>query len=270
MISLVYNAVGEGDLAMNNDIRNEIIDCSIEENTRRAKELIEQNKPMFLYKYRVGNDYDIDALKQNKIWISRATEMDDEEEGKLYINKEEFAQALEIMEENDPKFRNSKYRKTIEKVPLEVKKSTLICSFSEICDNEDMWNKYANQKRGFCIEYKFDELFREEKNPLLYPVAYIDEKPIFGIKDCNKKKMVFLTLYKKTKIGCNGEQWLEQKEWRYACFEKNLNLSDKEKGCLISVSKPTKIYFGKNSSDYLKMQIKKWVSEEKQDIELIG
>ena len=111
MISLVYNAVGEGDLAMNNDIRNEIIDCSIEENTRRAKELIEQNKPMFLYKYRVGNDYDIDALKQNKIWISRATEMDDEEEGKLYINKEEFAQALEIMEENDPKFRNSKYRK---------------------------------------------------------------------------------------------------------------------------------------------------------------
>ena len=59
---------------------------------------------------------------------------------------------------------------------------------------------------------------------------------------------------------------IEQLEWRYACYEKNLGVLDNEKGKLISVPLPKKIIFGKNMSEENKIQILSWIKEKRYNI----
>lgn len=52
-----------------------------------------------------------------------------------------------------------------------AKKKMGICSLSEIKNLQDMWSNYADQSRGYCIEYDMQE-YRDLG--LLYPVKYQD------------------------------------------------------------------------------------------------
>lgn len=82
---------------MEDNIRTEIINSIINGDIDHASELVETHKPEYLYKYRSGSDYDLDALRKKSIWISRATEMDDDADGRLYVSKdfkEMFAECI--------------------------------------------------------------------------------------------------------------------------------------------------------------------------------
>ena len=57
---------------MEDNIRTEIINSIINGDIDHASELVETHKPEYLYKYRSGSDYDLDALRKKSIWISRA------------------------------------------------------------------------------------------------------------------------------------------------------------------------------------------------------
>ena len=54
------------------------------------------------------------------------------------------------------------------------KESIGICSLSEISDSEEMWGKYADNDRGYCIEYSFENyinilyLFRHDIHIYLF------------------------------------------------------------------------------------------------------
>ena len=58
---------------MEDNIRTEIINSIINGDIDHASELVETHKPEYLYKYRSGSDYDLDALRKKSIWISRAS-----------------------------------------------------------------------------------------------------------------------------------------------------------------------------------------------------
>ena len=48
-----------------------------------------------------------------------------------------------------------------------------ICSLSESKDNNEMWEKYANNSTGYCVQY---DMTGYEHERLLYPVVYQDNR----------------------------------------------------------------------------------------------
>lgn len=106
---------------------------------------------------------------------------------------------------------------------INARKETGICSLAELGDIEDMWNNYAHNKSGYCIEY---DMVDYEFNSSLFPVVYEDNKETnlvmqtvatflgqminkFSNNQIDSDRSQFLRLFltKDTK-------WSYQKEWR--------------------------------------------------------
>lgn len=74
------------------------------------------------------------------------------------------------------KLNESAIRHNFEKlVPLAyyARKDMGICSLSEINDSAEMWHDYADDSKGYCIEY---DLRNYENEALLFPVVYQDNR----------------------------------------------------------------------------------------------
>lgn len=104
-----------------------------------------------------------------------------------------------------------------------ARESMGICSLSELKESEDMWQNYASNSTGYCIEYDM----RQYKHlPLLYPVVYKDLRETNIVRiliaeiigevirtfsqgklNADRSQYVQLFLTKDTK-------WAYQKEWR--------------------------------------------------------
>ena len=122
---------------------------------------------------------------------------------------------------NDPQIRF----KFIELFSLarDARRDMGICSLSELKDCDKMWNDYADNSKGYCIEYDL----REYGNiNLLFPVVYQDNREnnivtsilgsfigemIYGMNygqaEVDKSQFIRLFLTKDTK-------WSYQQEWR--------------------------------------------------------
>lgn len=104
-----------------------------------------------------------------------------------------------------------------------ARESMGICSLSELKDSEDMWQNYASNSTGYCVEYDM----RQYKHlPLLYPVVYKDlrETNIVRILIAEIIGEVILT-FSQGKLNADRSQyvqlfltkdtkWAYQKEWR--------------------------------------------------------
>lgn len=154
---------------------------------------------------------------------------------------------------NDPKIKPQ-----IEKlfaIGYNAKKETGICSLAESNDVSDMWENYASNSSGYCIEYDVSDY---EFNCGIFPVVYQDDRQtniieqivynfigelIFGLSDgqVDADKSQFLRLFLTKNL-----KWDYQKEWRL--------LGDA--GQKIKAPKIKTIYIGKNASadDRQKMQ----------------
>lgn len=123
--------------------------------------------PKTLYKYIYlsdnidENEKKINALENNQIWVSRYTNLNDPFEfGAMYID--------------DMKMKNEGCKNDeieITKLMYEEKKNLLrICSFSERIQNMPMWAHYANNHKGFCVEYEVSDPKK------IYPVIYTETR----------------------------------------------------------------------------------------------
>lgn len=222
--------------------------------------IIERNIPSFLYKYRSGNDNDLNALENDSIWMGNATMMDDPLDSKVMIT-DEFRNQIKYVVNNVDRFKEDKYK--IHLNDDSIQKECFLCSLSEINDSEDMWKRYANDEQGICIEYNAKELLAGINLPLL-PVCY-DKKISYDVKTLaalGKAEMIFINFLVKDKVGIHGEDWHSQREWRIIAFPKNLALNETEKkGKCIRIIKPTKIILGKNISYKVKNRIMNWVEK---------
>lgn len=253
---------------MKEQLRSRIVKALMDNEIGIANKLLMVDTPKSLFKYRLGDQRDIDSLKENKVWVGRALFLDDEEDARFRVkNVDTVCSVIDIMATKDKRFKNPKYKRDVSTIAETSKTDSLVCSFSETAENEYMWKNYANNYKGFCIEYDFVEL-QNSNNLLLVPVSYSLKREL-DIRECKSKQyMVFMQLFTKYPVGSNGEPCSEQLEWRYACFTKTLGVLDDEKGKLISVPIPKKIIFGKNMPEGNKVQIMDWIDKKKYNIKI--
>ncbi len=130
-----------------------------------------------------------------------------------------------------------------------------ICSLSELKDFDEMWRNYADDSKGYCIEY---DMRGYENLSLLYPVVYQDNREtnivtnilssfigemIFGISNgqITADKSQFIRLFLTKDLV-----WSYQKEWRL--------LGDANQK--LSAPKINAIYLGKNMPEQDKHQMR--------------
>ena len=129
-----------------------------------------------------------------------------------------------------------------------------ICSLSELNDSAEMWNDYASNSKGYCIEY---DMRKYENANSLFPVVYQDNREtnivvnilgsfigemIYGMSNgqiaVDKSQFMRLFLTK-------DSFWSYQKEWRL--------LGDANQK--LSAPKINTIFLGKNMPEQDKQQM---------------
>lgn len=142
--------------------------------------------PSFIYRYRPVTVNNIDALQNNKLYFSKSSYYDDPFDTYLHIDYKNIYQQLirtentkkvvvnvfkqickskgvpeQVIESKVEQFYNASTEQlfhvlvsflTSEIQPLIRNTSMSVC-FSESGLNESMWLKYADQYKGFCLEY---------------------------------------------------------------------------------------------------------------------
>lgn len=189
--------------------------------------IVENSRSNMLYKYRAGTLNDILNLSNNKLPFCSASMLNDPFECTYKSNLGEL--------DND-----------IEKERKERK----ICSFSERKDNILMWSHYANNHKGFCIEYKFSDLLRS--SGLLMPVIYSKKLP-------GKSEPINIEV-----IFTKSIDWEYEHEWRIIDYNTRENNEYKETFSLINVPiKPESIYLGCNIENSVKEYLIKYCKNNK-------
>ncbi len=240
---------------MTDEKRKEVLDFLLK--GKSIGDIIEKNIPQYLYKYRSGSAWDMDALENDSIWMACATKMDDPLDSKILLSEKSKAQIRYVINNVD-KFRSEKYRIHLEEDSIQ--RECYLCSLSEEKNSQDMWSRYADNERGFCIEYDARKLVKKVKFPIL-PVYY-DKKIEWECEDLSKldkKSLIVCNFLIKDKLGKQGEDWYSQREWRIISFKNNMELeNDAQDGKCIQVIKPTRIILGKNIIDKNKKRIIHW------------
>jgi hypothetical protein len=118
-----------------------------------------------------------------------------------------------------------------------------VCSFSAIHDSILMWSHYADNHKGFCVEYDLEKLDPNDgflKN--LYPVAYSNE---LGDMTPWAEKLVsggagdLATDYLLLGVIQKFTGWAYEQEWRYIRFQEPPN-QDRNR----SMSLPSRVFLG--------------------------
>ena len=175
-----------------------------------------------LYKYRSVNLNSILNLNNNILPFCSASTLNDPFEcGSIF---------------NDIPINIGTYNKVIDDFEKDFKETWHICSLSEKNDDILMWSHYADEHKGFCIEYSFMEIHNEFKL-LCLPVKYQNKLPKISITNSKSYEAIFT----------KAKQWSYEYEWRIA-----KNYSNANKILTINMPKPKAIYLGCRIEENLK------------------
>ena len=245
---------------MTDEKRKEVLDSFLYGDLKNgtASQILSDNIPNYLYKYRSGTTLDLDALENNKLWMANATLMDDPYDAKLLLT-DKFQAQIKYVVNNVERFRQPKYQ--IHLQDDSIQRVCYLCSLSEISDSNDMWIRYANNEQGFCIQYDTLKLLKNIKFPIL-PVWY-GQKPYEDantLAKMSKSTMILKNFLIKSRTGLNGEDWYSQREWRIIALGKMLGITEGNiNGKCIDAISPSKIILGKNISVTLYNRIINWI-----------
>lgn len=190
-----------------------------------------------LYKYRSGNERDLDNLKNNKLPLCNGNSQNDPYEfffiPKEY--KEKFKDSISDEEWEE-----------INKINKEFRSKYYLCSFTDKNNDILMWSHYSNNHKGFCIEYKIEALYNS-CGPLI-PIFYSDVPISINLK----KSADIRPLYTKYR------NWNYENEWRI--------IKSKDEGYkslfeIIDTPKPSGIYMGCEIESELKDSLLRYCIE---------
>lgn len=204
--------------------------------------LIQDNNFYYLYKY-VSFDPDykvLEIIKNQLLKYTKPKFLDDEYENDIQINWANFLKSMNITHEINAKYKQ-KYGEKIEveldkKAQHFLKHEVGVFSLSADPFNTNMWARYAENSKGFLIEFKFPKVFSDTSH--LIPMQLIYKKNIQKING-KEIKRIFLDRIESDLNNIDDEKfnilqkifftkasnWKDQKEFRL--FE--MELSDKEK-----------------------------------------
>lgn len=168
------------------------------------------------------------------------------------------------------------------------KKKTGLSSLTEVCDSQIMWQMYANNYKGICVEYDFSSWKNDGKKSNLMnvlPVIYLDKynydpmklavKAVLNIALFQKKEEEILANYLKKYfevLTTKHKEWSLQKEWRYLGIPKvkvdaprikaiymgkNIKKVDEEKIIAFATEHIIDIYKLKDNYQTLKIEFEK-------------
>ena len=105
----------------------------------------------------------------------------------------------------------------------EIKDSIRVVCLSEVYNSMLMWSHYAQNHKGFCIEYEFDESNTFYKH--LHPIIYTKERYTTSKRDMSNTngKWIYKTICRKSDV------WSYEKEWRIVTVNFNKVMPDKLK-----------------------------------------
>lgn len=210
----------------------------VEKDIENGLMLYVANKPDTLFRYRQGNENDINALRNNQIWLSNMKCLNDKFEGQIEVvyEKKKF----------NFKFLEDALRKKVDEVMNQIISQFYVSCFCESVSKDIMWSHYANNHKGFCIEYYSDSF---ESPQFIFPVVYKDRK-IIDIDDFDEAEM-----YKS--IMTKYSQWSPEEEWRIILPYPGENNSGKA----IEQPLPKAIYMGVDITDSLKATLREYCEE---------
>ncbi|EPW4543326.1 DUF2971 domain-containing protein [Vibrio vulnificus] len=109
-----------------------------------------------LYKFRAFNKGSIELLLNRELWFAKPESLNDPFE--CQFDKEQLFSDLDGIE----RIYKDKIAEYADKIINEFN-SMGICSFSRTKKNQLMWSHYADDHRGFCIEFKESSLLSNNK-----------------------------------------------------------------------------------------------------------
>lgn len=193
----------------------------VEKDIENGLKLYFENKPETIFRYRCGNKDDKNSLLNNQIWLSNMKCVNDKFEGQLEILYSNMNLNFDFLEDL--------LKEKVETIIDKIISMFYIACFCESVQKDTMWSYYANNHKGFCIEYYFDSF---ESPQFIFPVVYKESKriDIDNLDDSQMYKSI-LTKY---------SDWLKEDEWRII-----LPFCDKkEKGKVIKQPLPKAIHMG--------------------------
>lgn len=209
-----------------------------------ALELIQDKVPCRLFKYKFFSENDIytlDNLYKDKIIFRKYTDFNDPYDSFVGIDIDVELEGMYFMgEQLDLKGvekENKKYKiaSFVNKILYE---KYMCCCFSEVNDSILMWSHYANEHKGFCIEYDFNELLALYGG--IYPIVYeVEMTHIEQIKEGVVRE-------DKSRLFTKYIDWAYEREWRSV---KLITDNDCSNPCkLYNTPKPVAIYMGDRMS----------------------
>lgn len=242
---------------MNNKQRNSFHNIYISGDNSELEQIIPKF-PSSVIKFYSDNDYNLDSLKEQKIWFSSpsyfndpfdcAINMDyDKVANEIYKKKcrkffsnevldyflklDEIKDALSVLMSME----SNKYKRNVQ----HLKDTIFISCFSEPTNIKSlrMWGYYANCHKGFCLEYNIKDFFYKsciyELLPVLYNNAYSLYSKYTTKHDARKCKLsLFFT---------KAYEWNYEKEWRLLKVDNN---HSGEAGFLSNFIIPKRVFLG--------------------------
>lgn len=219
-----------------------------------------------IFKYRpMLYDYDVNAVKNNKLWFSELSTLNDPFEAYAIIDHDQFA--LSVLNSD------SELKKSLSNMPYAVRQRARklavmeskrnsrdllegmrqdlsISCFSERNDSILMWGHYANKHNGICVAYSILDM--SERGKAVIPVNYCEQLPVlveyseYGI--CR----FFLE-----SIRTKAKEWSYEKEWRCIQDKNACGENWNGNGALLDVASPKAVYLGCHSDVELVEQMKR-------------
>lgn len=235
-----------------------------EKATDYVMKIIEEKNLNNFYRYRPDENYEIDTIENKQIYLCKPMVYEDKgdcqvkfDEKDIIMHYLEHRPDINITDELITRIKNemkdnSKWVKLMDT----MRNDCLVACCTEKYDNDYMWDNYANNSKGICIEYDLIELLDSvRKNNWSY-------MPIRYVKDRNNQKDIYLTSKEfnmdkdtvdeailKYKLSCmtkNVNPYYMEREWRILDETPESLEKSTDKGMLYNFIKPKRIIMGKN------------------------
>ena len=232
--------------------------------------------PAFLYKYyRDDNPLNFEAVKNNEMWYSSAINFNDVLDCDIFVDEASIFQSIvdasasiKGLKKGSPMWREFKSQSTrstqgLRKIFEELKAKTGIACLSELDDSLLMWSHYANNHKGFCVEYELLEINKQlQFTPI--PIIYSNEKVVAGSLfphslDKSVTKMIV------DGLSTKSTEWSYEKEWRIirddkACGDR---WNCEKFGALLPMIRPTSIILGCESTSSFQAIVEPYCRENR-------
>ena len=228
----------------------------------RLGQIYLEEAPEKLYKYCGTDDYVLESLRNDTIWFSQITNLNDPFEFDVFVDTKACAEfnakiggGLSVV--NQMKLENIIRENLVElkTVFQDGKRLVGVTCFSEVYDSTLMWSHYGNNHFGICIEYDLLGM-NEELGYSPVPVLYKNAFPALTRFDLQNPERSVEEVYMKSML-IKSLDWSYEKEWRVlqdygACGD----AWDKErKGALMNMTTPSAVYLGCNADTDFEREI---------------